>query len=67
MEHPVQVQGPRDNVVAMYRGIERETYSCTPECNRRIMLGDSVAAFTANMNQYTTLNTQVQSSAAPSK
>ena len=67
MEHPVQVHGPRDNVVAMYRGIERETYSCTPECNRRIMLGDSVAAFTANMNQYTTMNTQVQSSAAPAK
>jgi Flp pilus assembly secretin CpaC len=62
MEHPVQVHGPRDNVVAMYRGIERETYSCTPECNRRITLGDSVAAFTASINQYTVLNSQVQSS-----
>jgi hypothetical protein len=67
MEHPVQVHGPRDSVVAVYRGVERETYSCTPECNRRIMLGDSATAFTANMNQYTSLNTQVQSSAAPSK
>ena len=63
MEHPVQVHGPRDNVVALYRGIERETYSCTPECNRRITLGDSVAAFTAGINQYTVLNAQVQSSA----
>ena len=67
MEHPVQVHGPRDNVVAMYRGIERETYSCTPECSRRIMLGDSAAYFTAGMNQYMNLNTQIQSSAPPPK
>ena len=27
MEHPIQVVGPVDNVV-LYRGIERESYSC---------------------------------------
>jgi hypothetical protein len=67
MEHPVQVLGPRDNVVAVFRGVERESYSCTPDCNRRIMLGDTPAYFTANMNQYTTLTAQAQSSAAPAK
>ena len=65
MEHPVQVQGPRENVVAVYRGVDRESYSCTPDCNRRIMLGDTAAYFTANMNQYTSLNTQAQASGAP--
>jgi len=62
MEHPVQVQGPRESVVAVYRGIERESYSCTPDCNRRIMLGDSATYFTANMAQFTNLNTQAQAS-----
>ena len=62
MEHPVQVQGPRESVVAVYRGIERESYSCTPDCNRRIMLCDSATYFTANMAQFTNLNTQAQAS-----
>jgi hypothetical protein len=62
MEHPVQVRGPQDSVVAVYRGVERESYSCTPLCERRIMLGDTPAYFTANMTQATTLNQQAQAS-----
>jgi Flp pilus assembly secretin CpaC len=64
MEHPVQVLGPRENVVAMFRGVERESYSCTPDCNRRIMLGDTPAYFTANMAQFMNLNNQAQQTAA---
>jgi Flp pilus assembly secretin CpaC len=64
MEHPIQVLGPRENVVAMFRGVERESYSCTPECNRRIMLGDTPAYFTANMAQFMNLNNQAQQTAA---
>lgn len=64
MEHPVQVQGPRDNVVVMYRGVERESYSCTPDCSRRIMLGDTPPYFTANMAQFQNLNAIAQSTAA---
>src|SRR5262245_23867965 len=30
----IQVQGTRDSVV-VYRGVERESYSCTPNCERR--------------------------------
>ena len=41
MEHPIQVLGPIDNVVVVYRGIERESYSCMPDCERRITLGDT--------------------------
>ena len=64
MEHPVQVQGPRDNIVAVYRGVDRESYSCTPNCERRVMLGDTPAYFTANMAQFTNLNSQAQASGA---
>ena len=43
VEYPIQVVGPGDAVVVVYRGIERETYSCAPNCERRITLGDSAA------------------------
>ena len=34
-------QARATDVVVVYRGIERETYSCMPNCERRITLGDS--------------------------
>jgi hypothetical protein len=34
----------------VFRGIERESYSCAPDCERRITLGDSVGFFGANLN-----------------
>ena len=40
MEKSVEVHGPRAGIVVVYRGVERETYSCTPNCERRITLGD---------------------------
>ena len=50
VEYPIQVVGPRDAVVVVFRGIERESYSCAPDCERRITLGDSVGFFGANLN-----------------
>jgi hypothetical protein len=44
----------------MYRGIERETYSCAPKCERRITLGDSQPYFTTNLQTLTVLNAQAQ-------
>ena len=40
MEKSVEVQGPRSGVVVVYKGVERETYSCSPNCERRLTLGD---------------------------
>jgi hypothetical protein len=57
-EYPIQVVGPSDVTVVMYRGIERETYSCANKCERRITLGDSAVYFAANLNAFTTYNTQ---------
>src|SRR6185437_13187964 len=30
VEYPIQVVGPDDAVVVVYRGVERESYSCSP-------------------------------------
>ena len=43
MEQSIQVVGPSDPVVVVYRGVDRETYSCAPNCERRITLGDTPA------------------------
>lgn len=62
MEHPVQVLGPIDSVVVMYRGVERETYSCMPHCERRITLGDSAAYFAGILGQSGVMASQAQGS-----
>jgi Flp pilus assembly secretin CpaC len=51
MERSVVVRGATDQSVQVYRGVERETYSCTPDCERRITLGDSVPYFQATIDQ----------------
>jgi hypothetical protein len=56
-EFPIQVKGPADQIVVLYRGIERETYSCAPKCERRITLGDSQPYFTTNLQTLNVFNT----------
>jgi Flp pilus assembly secretin CpaC len=51
MERSVVVRGATDQSVQVYRGVERETYSCTPDCERRITLGDSATYFQGTMDQ----------------
>ena len=65
MESSIRVQGPRDNVVVVYRGPLRETYSCDPSCERRITLGDSADYFNATIGQTGARNGQAAS--APAK
>ena len=65
MERSIVVRGANANTVAVFRGMERETYSCTPLCERRITLGDSAAYFTATLGQTDIRNGQ--SSGAGSK
>ncbi|MPZ41474.1 MAG: pilus assembly protein CpaC [Rhizobiales bacterium] len=55
MERTVDVQGPRD-VVVVYRGADRDTLSCTPECERRLTLGDANAIFDVTASQIGTRN-----------
>ena len=50
-ERTVQVQGPGEDVVVVYRGNDRESYSCAPKCERRITLGDAAGFFDAALGQ----------------
>jgi hypothetical protein len=67
MDKSVEVRGPQPNVVVVYRGIERESYSCTPICERRITLGDSNDYFDAILGQTGSRNAQAQGGAQPAK
>lgn len=44
-EHTIVVAGPSDPTVVVYRGVTRQTYSCTPDCERRTTLGDTGTEF----------------------
>jgi hypothetical protein len=57
-EHAVEVTGPNDKTVVVYRGIDRETYSCTPDCSRRITLGDFPDYFDKTLAETTNRNAQ---------
>jgi hypothetical protein len=67
MERSVEVKGPAGHVVVVYRGIERESYSCTPECEKRITLGDGNAYFESVLGQTGIRNAQAQGGTVPSK
>lgn len=60
MEHQIEVQGPLGPNVVVYRGVDRETYSCTPICSRRITLGDAPGYFNATIAQSGSLASQAQ-------
>lgn len=53
----VQVRGPvRDHLVVVYRGVNRETYSCVGECEPRITLGDDGAYFSGALGEAASRN-----------
>jgi Flp pilus assembly secretin CpaC len=60
----IQVEGPMDKMVTVYRGVERESYSCTPVCERRVTLGDSRPYFDATIGQTSVLNSQLSAAAS---
>jgi hypothetical protein len=60
-EYNIQVQGPRDPTVVVYRGPDRNTYSCTPLCSPRPTLGDESKYFNETISEITTRNTQSMS------
>jgi hypothetical protein len=63
-EHTVEVVGQVDPTVVVYRGIARETYSCTPECSRRITLGDDPLYFNQTMSESASRNSQALAAAS---
>jgi putative type II/III system pilus formation protein len=63
-EHIVEVKGPPDRIVVVFRGAARNTYSCTPECFPRITLGDDYDYFDKTLNQATSRNTHALAAGA---
>ena len=59
----IQVEGPSDQLVTVYRGVERETYSCMPVCQRRMTLGDGDQYFKSVIEQAGSLNNQASGAA----
>ena len=57
-EYTLNVSAPKDGRLTIYRGVERETWSCVPKCERSIMLGDSQAYFETAVGQIGTRNGQ---------
>jgi hypothetical protein len=66
MEKTVEVSGAGDRTVVVYRGTDRETYSCTPSCSRRLTLGDMPEYFEKTLGEIVTLNNQATGAGAQS-
>jgi hypothetical protein len=62
-ERSIEVLGP-ENVVFVYRGANRESYSCAPQCERRITLGDAPDFFDQALGQSSNRATRAQGQAA---
>ena len=62
MDKTVQVLGAStsSDLVIVFKGVERESYSCAPDCERRLTLGDSPAYFTSILMQSGTRASQAQ-------
>jgi len=63
VDRVIQVEGPSDRLITVYRGADRESYSCMPVCQRRVTLGDSDTYFKAALDQSGTLSGQASNSA----
>jgi Flp pilus assembly secretin CpaC len=60
-ESLVSVQAATESVVVVQRGLDRESYSCTPNCQPSILLGDATKYFSevgAQAGQRNSLATQ---------
>ena len=63
VDRQIQVEGPSDRLVTVYRGIDRESYSCMPVCQRRVTLGDSDTYFNNTMSQAGSLSSTASGNA----
>jgi Flp pilus assembly secretin CpaC len=67
VDRVIQVEGPTDQVVTVYRGVDRESYSCMPICQRRVTLGDGENFFKSTIDQAGSLSSQASGAAATAK
>jgi Flp pilus assembly secretin CpaC len=65
VERLVLVRSAADTVT-VYRGVARETYSCAPDCERRITLGDNPDFFDPTLAQTYNRNSRALSAGSTS-
>ena len=65
VDRTIQVEGPTDQVITVYRGVDRESWSCVPICQQRVTLGDGDKYFKAAMDQAGALSGQAAGAAKP--
>ena len=64
LEKTIQVHGAK-NTVVVYKGVNRETYSCAPHCQPVIAPGDTQQFFNQALVQTTTRSSQATAMSAP--
>src|SRR3954471_1400216 len=64
LDRVILVESAADPIVTVYRGIDRESYSCMPICQPRITLGDSERFFKSTLDQAGGLSGQAAGAAA---
>jgi Flp pilus assembly secretin CpaC len=63
----IQVEAPTDQLITVYRGVERESWTCMPICQKRITLGDGDTFFKSTMDQAGNLSGHALSAATAAK
>src|SRR5262249_8990996 len=66
LERVIEVVGPKDPTIVVFRQMERQTLSCTPVCEPRATLGDSPGVFGPTLDQIGARNAGGMGSAVPS-
>jgi Flp pilus assembly secretin CpaC len=66
-ERSIEVLGAQDKVVTVFRGVNRESYSCAPQCERRITLGDTPQYFDETLLQSSNRTARAQGQGAPAR
>jgi Flp pilus assembly secretin CpaC len=64
LEKQIVVTSPSDHVVYVYRGQFRSTYSCAPDCSRRLNLGDDPDVFDKVLGETVSRTTQAMTAGA---
>jgi hypothetical protein len=64
-EHMVTVGAPSDGTLTVWRGPNRETWSCAPRCERSVMLGDGAEFFASVIGQAASRNGHAGGSTPP--
>jgi hypothetical protein len=63
-EQNIEVEGPGDPIVVVYRGVDRNTYTCQQSCQPRLTLGDEQKFFNDTLTEISSRNNQAMSAGA---